>query len=45
MEGPPKQRNISDDDPPSSETGKTNAGEGPKAEAMLLAPVPPEMIR
>lgn len=45
MDGPPKHRRISDEDPPSSETGRTKAGEAPKALAMELAPVPPEMIR
>lgn len=45
MDGPPKQRRISDDEPPSSDTGRTNAGEGPNALAMELAPVPPEKIK
>lgn len=44
IEGPPKQRRISAELPPSSETGSTKAGEGPKALANELAPVPPEMM-
>jgi hypothetical protein len=44
MEGPPKHRKISADEPPSSDTGRTKLGDGPKAEAIALAPVPPEMI-
>jgi hypothetical protein len=43
IEGPPKHRNISADDPPSSDTGSTKAGEDPKAVAIELAPVPPEI--
>ena len=45
IEGPPKHRKISADEPPSSETGRTNAGEDPKAETKELAPVPPDMMR
>lgn len=45
IEGPPKHLNISEDEPPSSETGKTNEGECPKAPAIELAPVPPEIMR
>ena len=45
IEGPPKHRKISAEEPPSSETGRTNAGEDPKAETNELAPVPPEMMR
>jgi hypothetical protein len=44
IDGPPKHRRISLDDPPSSETGRTKAGLAPKAEAIELAPVPPDMI-
>ena len=44
MEGPPKHRSISDEEPPSSETGRTKAGDGPKAAAIALVPVPPEMM-
>ncbi len=45
IDGPPKHLRISADDPPSSDTGRTKAGEDLKAEEMALAPVPPEMIR
>lgn len=44
IEGPPKHLNISAEEPPSSDTGRTKAGDGPKAETIELAPVPPEMI-
>lgn len=43
IDGPPKHLRISADDPPSSDTGSTKAGEDPKAVAIELAPVPPEM--
>lgn len=45
MLGPPKHRRISAELPPSSETGRTNAGDGPKADANELAPVPPDITR
>ena len=45
IDGPPKQRNISAEEPPSSDTGRTNAGDGPNADAIELAPVPPDMMR
>lgn len=45
IDGPPKHLRISEEEPPSSETGRTNAGESPKAEANELAPVPPDMTR
>lgn len=43
MEGPPKHLRISADEPPSSDTGRTKAGEVPKAVAIEFAPVPPDM--
>jgi hypothetical protein len=43
IDGPPKHRRISADDPPSSDTGSTKAGEAPKAVAIEFAPVPPEI--
>jgi hypothetical protein len=45
MLGPPKHRRISALLPPSSDTGRTNAGAGPNADANELAPVPPLMTK
>jgi hypothetical protein len=43
IDGPPKHLRISADDPPSSDTGSTKAGEVPKAVAIEFAPVPPDI--
>lgn len=43
IEGPPRQRRISEDEPPSSEMGRIKEVEGPKAEQIALPPDPPEI--